>query len=92
LIGSGGKRIRPALAILATKFYPTDLDKALALAVATELVHAATLIHDDLIDKSPLRRGSPTVSSRWSGTATVLAGDFLLARAADVAAGLDNFA
>lgn len=91
LIGSGGKRIRPALSILSTKFHPTDPDKALTLAVATELVHAATLIHDDLIDKSPLRRGSPTISSRWSGTATVLAGDFLLARAADIAATLDNF-
>ena len=91
LIGSGGKRIRPALSVLSTKFHPTDPDKALTLAISTELVHAATLIHDDLIDKSPLRRGSPTVNSRWSGTATVLAGDFLLARAADIAASLDNF-
>lgn len=91
LIGSGGKRIRPALAILATKFHPADLDKTVTLAVAAEFVHAATLIHDDLIDKSPLRRGSPTINSRWSGTATVLAGDFLLARAADIAASIENF-
>ncbi|MCL4393267.1 MAG: polyprenyl synthetase family protein [Chloroflexi bacterium] len=91
LIGSGGKRVRPALAILATRFHPADPDKALTLAVTLELVHAATLIHDDLIDKSPLRRGSPTISSRWSGTATVLAGDFLLARAADIAATVQNF-
>ena len=91
LISSGGKRIRPALAILATRFHPTDPAKAMTLAVTLELVHAATLIHDDLIDKSPLRRGSPTVSSRWSGTATVLAGDFLLARAADIAATVENF-
>lgn len=90
LIGSGGKRIRPALAILATKFHPTDPEKMYMLATAAELVHAATLIHDDLIDKSPTRRGNPTINSRWSGTATVLAGDFLLARAADIAAGLDN--
>jgi len=91
LIGSGGKRIRPALALLATKFHPTDPEKMYALATATELVHAATLIHDDLIDRSPTRRGNPTINSRWSGTATVLAGDFLLARAADIAANLDNF-
>ncbi len=91
LIESGGKRVRPALAILATKFHPADSEKMVALAVATELVHVATLIHDDLIDKSPLRRGSPTINSRWSGTATVLAGDFLLAQAADIAATLDNF-
>ncbi len=64
---------------------------AATLAVAIELVHAATLIHDDLIDKSPVRRGSPTINSRWSGTATVLAGDYLLARAADIAAGIENF-
>jgi geranylgeranyl pyrophosphate synthase len=91
LIGSGGKRIRPALAILATRFHPADPDKAVTLAVTLELVHVATLIHDDLIDRSPLRRGSPTISSRWSGTATVLAGDFLLARAADIAATVENF-
>jgi geranylgeranyl pyrophosphate synthase len=91
LIESGGKRIRPALVILSAKFHPADQDKILTLAVATELVHAATLIHDDLIDKSPLRRGSPTINSRWSGTATVLAGDFLLARAADIAASIENF-
>lgn len=91
LIGSGGKRIRPALSILATKFHPTDPEKMYTLAIATELVHAATLIHDDLIDRSSTRRGTPTINSRWSGTATVLAGDFLLARAADIAASLDNF-
>ena len=91
LIGSGGKRIRPALAILATKFHPTNPDEMLTLAISTELVHAATLIHDDLIDKSAVRRGSPTINSRWSGTATVLAGDFLLARAAYIAASIENF-
>jgi geranylgeranyl pyrophosphate synthase len=91
LIESGGKRIRPALAILATKFGSADPDKASTLAITVELVHAATLIHDDLIDKSPVRRGSPTINSRWSGTATVLAGDYLLARAADIAANIDDF-
>ena len=90
LIGSGGKRIRPALCILAGKFGAGDPDKRVTLAVATELVHAATLIHDDLIDKSPLRRGSPTISSHWRGTATVLAGDYMLARAADIAASIEN--
>jgi geranylgeranyl pyrophosphate synthase len=91
LIGSGGKRIRPALSILSTKFHPTNQNDMFTLAISTELVHAATLIHDDLIDRSVVRRGSPTIGSRWSGTATVLAGDFLLARAADIAASLENF-
>ncbi len=91
LIDSGGKRIRPALCLLATKFHPTDPEQMYTLAIATELVHAATLIHDDLIDRSTTRRGNPTINSRWSGTATVLAGDFLLARAADIVASIENF-
>jgi heptaprenyl diphosphate synthase len=91
LIGSGGKRLRPALAILSSKFHPANFDTIATLAISVELVHAATLIHDDLIDKSAVRRGTPTISSRWSGTATVLAGDFLLARAADIAASIENF-
>ncbi len=91
LIGSGGKRLRPALTILASKFHAGGEEKTRTLAIAAELIHAATLIHDDLIDKSPLRRGSPTIHSKWSGTATVLAGDFLLARAADIAASIEDF-
>ncbi len=91
LVQSGGKRLRPALTILASKFHDSDADKVRTLAVSAELIHAATLIHDDFIDKSPLRRGSPTINSKWSGTATVLAGDFLLARAADIAASVENF-
>ncbi len=91
LIGSGGKRLRPALTVLASKFHSGDVEKTRTLAIAAELIHAATLIHDDFIDKSPLRRGSPTIHSKWSGTATVLAGDFLLARAADIAASIEDF-
>jgi len=91
LIESGGKRIRPAIGILASQFGATNPDEMYTLAITVELVHAATLIHDDLIDKSPMRRGSPTLNTRWSGTATVLAGDFLLARAADLAANINHF-
>lgn len=91
LIGSGGKRLRPALTVLASKFHSGDVEKTRTLAISAELIHAATLIHDDFIDKSPLRRGSPTIHSKWSGTATVLAGDFLLARAADIAASIEDF-
>ncbi len=91
LVASGGKRIRPALTIFSSRFHPADPHKVQTLAVAVELVHAATLIHDDLIDKSAVRRGTPTINSRWSTAATVLAGDFLLARAADVAASIENF-
>ncbi|MGB8644781.1 MAG: polyprenyl synthetase family protein [Anaerolineae bacterium] len=85
-ITSGGKRIRPALVLLAGRFYPqTDLN-LYRLATAVELLHDATLIHDDLLDRSLLRRGVATISSRWSEKATVLAGDFLLAKTAKIAA------
>lgn len=86
LLNSGGKRVRPAVALMATKFYPTDLDKSVSLASALELLHTATLVHDDMIDNSLLRRGNRTVNSMWNGGATVLAGDFLFARAAALAA------
>ncbi len=86
LLNSGGKRVRPAVALMATKFYPTDVDKSVSLASALELLHTATLVHDDMIDHSLLRRGSPTLNSMWNGGATVLAGDFLFARAAALAA------
>ncbi len=90
-IGSGGKRIRPALVLLAGHFHSVDREHLLRLATAVELLHDATLIHDDLIDKSLVRRGTPTISARWSQKATVLAGDFLLARAAKLSAQVGSF-
>jgi len=86
LLGSGGKRLRPALALLAGRFYPTDLDKLVALAASTEMLHTATLVHDDLIDGATLRRGNPTLNASWSPGTTVLAGDYFFARAAALAA------
>ncbi len=85
-ITSGGKRIRPALVLLGGRLYPQNDVNLHRLAAAVELLHDATLIHDDLIDKSLLRRGSPTISSHWSEKATVLAGDFLLAKTAKISA------
>ncbi len=90
-IESGGKRIRPALVLLSGHFHPVKEEHLLRLATAVELLHDATLIHDDLLDKSLVRRGAPTVSSHWSEKATVLAGDFLLARAAKLSAMVGNF-
>jgi geranylgeranyl pyrophosphate synthase len=90
-IESGGKRIRPALVLLSGRFHPVNEEHLLLLATAVELLHDATLIHDDLLDKSRVRRGVPTVSSRWSEKATVLAGDFLLARSAKLSARVGNF-
>lgn len=90
LLGSGGKRIRPSLALLAGRLYPADLQKIVSLAAAVEMLHTATLVHDDVVDGSLLRRGSPTLNARWSPGATILTGDYVFARAADLAAQTDN--
>jgi geranylgeranyl pyrophosphate synthase len=86
LLGSGGKRLRPALSLLAGKAIGADVDKLVILASAIELVHTASLVHDDLIDGALLRRGTPTLNSKWSSSATVLTGDFLFACSARLAA------
>jgi len=90
LIASGGKRIRPTLTILTGKMLGADEERLVTLAAAIELLHTATLVHDDLIDSSLLRRGIPTLNSRWSPGATVLTGDFLFARAAKLAADTES--
>jgi geranylgeranyl pyrophosphate synthase len=90
LLRSGGKRIRPALAILASRFYTVDLDRVVALGAAVEMLHTATLVHDDVVDGSLLRRGHATLNAEWSPGATILTGDYLFARAAALAAETDN--
>ncbi len=86
LLSSGGKRIRPTITLTVGKIFDGDADRLITLAAAIELLHTATLVHDDLIDGSLLRRGIPTLNSQWSPGATVLTGDFLFARAAKLAA------
>jgi geranylgeranyl pyrophosphate synthase len=86
LLGSGGKRMRPALALLAGSLYQVDPEKLVSLAASVEMLHTATLVHDDLIDGALLRRGNPTLNADWSTGATVLTGDYLFARAAALAA------
>jgi geranylgeranyl pyrophosphate synthase len=85
LLSSGGKRVRPTITILVGKSLKADYQRVLTMAAAIELLHTATLVHDDLIDGSLLRRGSPTLNSQWSPGATVLTGDFLFASAAKLA-------
>jgi len=86
IINAGGKRLRPALTILAGKMLNANRQNLLYIASAIELLHTATLVHDDLIDGSLLRRGMPTLNSKLSPGATVLTGDFMFARAAKLAA------
>lgn len=90
LFSSGGKRIRPALALLTGSMLGADQDRLVKLAAAIELLHTATLVHDDLIDGAFLRRGIATLNAQWSPAATVLTGDYIFARAAKLAAETDS--
>ena len=90
LLDSGGKRLRPALALLSGRLYSAEKERLVSLAASVELLHTATLVHDDLIDGALVRRGSETLNARWSAGATVLAGDYLFARAASLAAETKN--
>lgn len=86
----GGKRLRPALAILSASFYDYDLERLMPMAMAVELMHLATLVHDDTIDNSDMRWGRPTVNKVWGMEKAVLLGDYLFAKAGDLTASTEN--
>ena len=81
IIASGGKRIRPALTLISSKLCGYEGDKHIALAGAIEFIHTATLLHDDVVDESKLRRGLATANDLFGNKASVLVGDFLLSQA-----------
>ncbi len=81
-LGAGGKRVRPALLLLAARACGADAcTRSITLASATEMMHAATLLHDDIVDNAATRRGRPSAMARWGADVSVLVGDFLFARA-----------
>lgn len=80
LLDAGGKRLRPAFALLAGRLYDYNLEKLLPLAVALELIHMATLVHDDVVDDSLTRRGTPTVKANWGNRISMHTGDYLFAK------------
>ncbi|WP_240623543.1 polyprenyl synthetase family protein, partial [Staphylococcus saprophyticus] len=80
LFSSGGKRVRPAFVILSSQFGKEMNEDVYRVAVTLELIHMATLVHDDVIDKSDKRRGSLTISKKWDQNTAILTGNFLLAR------------
>jgi heptaprenyl diphosphate synthase len=86
LFEAGGKRIRPALVLLSAMCGRYELDRLMPAAMAVELTHAATLIHDDVIDRSPTRRGRPTVAARLGDEPAIVVGDFYFAKAYESAA------
>lgn len=90
LLSSGGKRIRPGVVLLTGGMLGGDVERLVTLSSAIELLHTATLVHDDLIDGAFLRRGMATLNSQWSPAATVLTGDFVFAKAARLAADTNN--
>ncbi|MCL5999840.1 MAG: polyprenyl synthetase family protein [Chloroflexi bacterium] len=86
IVSSGGKRIRPAVALLIAAMFDKRDRRIIDLASAIEMLHTATLVHDDLIDGSLMRRGTSTLNAAWTPAATVLTGDYLFAIAAGLAA------
>jgi octaprenyl-diphosphate synthase len=91
IIGSGGKRLRPLLVVLAARTgQHGESANGAALAAIVEFIHTATLLHDDVVDESGLRRGRQTANALWGNAASVLVGDFLYSRAFQMMVGLDR--
>ncbi|BCJ59035.1 geranylgeranyl pyrophosphate synthase [Micromonospora endophytica] len=88
LVKAGGKRFRPLLVALGAQFGDPSRAEVVSAAMVVELTHLATLYHDDVMDEAAVRRGAPSANSRWSNSVAILVGDYLFARAADVAAEL----
>lgn len=90
IVNSGGKRLRPLLVMLFSRALNYQGDKHLACAAIIEFIHTATLLHDDVVDNSELRRGKETANNVFGNAASVLTGDFLYSRAFQMMVGLDN--
>jgi len=91
IIGSGGKRLRPALVLLAARACGYEGSQHHLLAAIIEFIHTATLLHDDVVDESTLRRGQQTANTVWGNDASVLTGDFLYSRAFQMMVELESF-
>ncbi len=81
IVNSGGKRLRPVLLLLVARHFGYTGDQHINLAAVIEFIHTATLLHDDVVDSSMLRRGQATANQRWGNEASVLVGDFVYSRA-----------
>lgn len=90
LLAAGGKRLRPAFTLLAGKFYGYSLEKLIPVAMALELIHMASLVHDDVVDASMTRRGRPTVKANWGNIVSVETGDYLFAKSLVLIAKIDH--
>lgn len=81
IMSLGGKRLRPILTFIGAQLYTEDLDKAIPPALAVEIFHNFSLVHDDIMDEAPLRRGQPTVHEKWNPNIAILSGDMMLVKA-----------
>jgi len=90
IVGGGGKRLRPALVLLAARACGYGGDKHYTLAAVIEMIHTATLLHDDVVDESKLRRGHATANATFGNAASVLVGDFLYSRAFQLMVGVGS--
>lgn len=90
IVNSGGKRLRPMLLLLAAKALSCDERHAITLAAVIEFIHTATLLHDDVVDESTLRRGRDTANSLWGNSASVLVGDYLYSRSFELMVRVQN--
>jgi heptaprenyl diphosphate synthase len=88
LVEAGGKRFRPLFTLLAAQFGKGDSDEVVRAAAVVELVHLATLYHDDVMDEATMRRGAASANARWDNTVAILTGDFLFANASRLVADL----
>lgn len=84
LLQAGGKRIRPVFVLLSGKFGHYDIDKIKYVAVSLELIHMASLVHDDVIDDAEVRRGRPTIKAKWDNRIAMYTGDYYLARSLEL--------
>jgi len=80
ILGLGGKRIRPVLALMSAELFSDSIENAIPAAMTVELFHNFSLIHDDIMDKAPLRRGKSTVHTKWDGPTAILSGDLMLVK------------
>jgi heptaprenyl diphosphate synthase len=90
LVNAGGKRFRPLFTLLAAQLADGNTDEVITAAAAVELVHLATLYHDDVMDEATMRRGEASVNARWDNTVAILTGDFLFAHASRLVADLGS--
>jgi heptaprenyl diphosphate synthase len=90
LLQAGGKRIRPVFVLLAAKFGSYQIDQIMNVAVPLELIHMASLVHDDVIDDSEMRRGQLTVKAQWNNRVAMYTGDFIFARALEYITNIED--